>query len=109
MSIVFEDGVDINDQKQKGTLIDWSFLDRMKIDQSLLVDRVEFSEKTGWPKRYYYPPDYDYLDPSTKPDEVYYRIEEIRQRFCSQMKRRGYKYVSRAVIKDQSFRIWRVG
>ena len=37
-----------------------------------------------------------------------YPIADIRQHFYTQMKKRGYKYVSRAVIKDQSFRIWRV-
>ena len=101
MSIVFEDGVDINRPRQKGTLIDWSFLDDMKGNQSLLVDRVEFSKKTGWPKCY------DFSDRSN-PTLDYYPIVDIRQHFYTQMKKRGYKYVSRSVIKDQSFRIWRV-
>ena len=101
MSIMFEDGVDINRPKQKGTLIDWSFLDDMKVNQSLLVDRVEFSKKTGWPKRY------EFSDRSN-PTLDYYPIVDIRQHFYAQMKKRGYKYVSRSVIKDQSFRIWRV-
>lgn len=101
MSIVFEDGVDINRPRQKGTLIDWSFLDRMKVDQSLLVDRVEFSDKTGWPQCY------DFSDPSKEAELNYYPIADIRQHFCSQMKKRGYGYVTRTIEKDKSFRVWR--
>tara|TARA_Y100000114_G_C11545250_1_gene224550 strand:- start:239 stop:568 length:330 start_codon:yes stop_codon:yes gene_type:complete len=108
MSIVFENNIPLNHPRKDGTYIDWSFLDEMKIDQSLLVDRAEFSEKTGFPKHLHYPPDYDYTDPSTKPDEVYARVEEIRQHFIRQMKKRGYKYASRTVVKGKSFRIWRI-
>ena len=101
MSIVFEDGVDINRPRQKGSLIDWSFLDRMKVGQSLLVDRAEFSEKTGWPKCY------DFSDRSN-PTLGYYPIADIRQHFYTQMKKRGYVYATRTVEKDKSFRVWRI-
>ena len=107
MSIVFEDDVAAPRGHHNSTIIDWSFLDKMKVGQSLLVDKVEFSEKTGWPKRLYYPHDYDYTDPNTKPDEVYYGIDEIRQHFSIQMKKRRYGYATRTVEKNKSFRVWR--
>lgn len=66
----------------------FSFLDRLEVDDSFVINNTEFCQATNWSAPY----------PS---------IESIRQRIYHEMKKRGYSYASRAIVGTKTARVWR--